>query len=276
MAKDPSFPWYASDWLGSNRRAMMTLEQQGAYMNLLCRQWTDKTCSLPDDDDALAQLSELGEGWFKGGCQVLRLCFPKHPHLEGRIASPKLLQLRLERDEWKRKSAQGGRTSGKTRRAKSRRAKTSGTRRVVEPPYEPNANQTRTKGEPNANTPSPSLLSSCSTNKNVSRARKFRYDEADMELARHVLAGCRQVVPTFREPSLEAWANDIRLMREQDGREHEEIQALFDWANRDDFWRANILSPRKLRKQWDSLQAQRTRGAKRDHHQAGGSSGRIR
>jgi hypothetical protein len=156
MAKDPAFPWYASDWLGSNRRAMMTLEQQAAYMNLLCRQWTDKTCSLPDDDEMLAHLSELNEGWLNGGCQVLRPCFPKHPTLEGRIANPKLVLVREEREEWRRKSQEGGRKSGAVRRAKSKPKRTSGKRRVVEPPHEPNANQTRTKGEPNTNSPSPS------------------------------------------------------------------------------------------------------------------------
>lgn len=141
MAKDPAFQWYASDWLGSNRRAMMTLEQQAAYMNLLCRQWTDKTCSLPDDDEALAQLSELGEGWFKGGGTTLRDCFPKHPTLEGRIANTKLLELRTERNAFLEKSAEGGRKSAAAKR--KRRGKGGST-------------TVGTKRQANGNSPSPS------------------------------------------------------------------------------------------------------------------------
>jgi uncharacterized protein YdaU (DUF1376 family) len=132
VGKNPSFPFFASDWLGSNNRAMMTLEQQGAYINLLCRQWADPTCSLPDDDQALAYLSELGEGWFTNGSALLRLCFPKHPHLEGRIANEKLLECRLFRDQWVEKSKKGGVKSGASRRLRK-------------------SNQTRTKREPNAN-----------------------------------------------------------------------------------------------------------------------------
>lgn len=105
-------------------------------------------------------------------------------------------------------------------------------------------------------------------------ARALRFDEIDMQLARHILAGCLTVVPTMKPPNLETWANDIRLIREQDGRESEEIRSLFDWANQDDFWRANILSPRKLRKQWDQLQAQQARGMKHGR-QDQRSSGRI-
>ena len=123
MANDPSFPFYASDWLGSNKRAVMSLEQQAAYLLLLCRQWSDPTCSLPDDDAILANLSELREGWLKGSCQIVRPCFPKHPHLEGRIANTKLLHIRAERDAWKQKCSEGGKKSGETRRHKSRAAK---------------------------------------------------------------------------------------------------------------------------------------------------------
>ena len=60
-----------------------------------------------------------------------------------------------------------------------------------------------------------------------------------------------------REPNWPEWCNVIRLMRIQDGRNHREICALFKWANTDDFWAANILSPSSLRKQWDKLNTKR-------------------
>ena len=156
MAGDPSFPLYASDWLGSNRRAMMSLDQQGGYMNLLCRQWSDPTCSLPDDDDALAKLSEMGEAWMKGSSYLVRACFPKHPELEGRIAHPKLLKIKAEREVWKAKCRRGGKKSGTVRRAKSKAATTSDETKNVKGSSTTLGSKQGSKREVNGNTPSPS------------------------------------------------------------------------------------------------------------------------
>lgn len=56
-----------------------------------------------------------------------------------------------------------------------------------------------------------------------------------------------------RPPNWTAWANEIRLMRSQDGLTHRQICELFSRANRDSFWCRNILSPAKLREKWDEL-----------------------
>ncbi|MEM8171510.1 helix-turn-helix domain-containing protein [Morganella morganii] len=56
-----------------------------------------------------------------------------------------------------------------------------------------------------------------------------------------------------KEPSWTQWANDVRLMRGQDGRTHRQICEMFGRVNRDSFWCRNILSPGKLREQWDKL-----------------------
>ncbi len=145
MAKDPSFPFYASDWLGSTVRALMTPAQRGAYIDLLAHQWGDETCSLEDDDMVLAALSDLNEGWLQGGSQLLRRCFPAHPTLEGRIANPRMLEIRAERDEWRAKSAAGGRKSQEAQRL---RRKKGGSTTL--------ATKGATKGQPKGNTPSPS------------------------------------------------------------------------------------------------------------------------
>lgn len=92
--------------------------------------------------------------------------------------------------------------------------------------------------------------------KNAS-CRALRFDESDLSTAEWMLTKIRELNPTHKKPDLERWANDLRLMRERDGRTDTEIRELFGWANRDDFWRANILSPSKLRKQWDQLAIKR-------------------
>ncbi len=56
-----------------------------------------------------------------------------------------------------------------------------------------------------------------------------------------------------RAPNFSRWANTIRLMREQDGREHRHIRRLYEWCRQHDFWAANIQSPDKLREKWSQL-----------------------
>lgn len=53
----------------------------------------------------------------------------------------------------------------------------------------------------------------------------------------------------------------MRLMLDRDGYSADQIRAAIDWAQNDDFWRANILSAHKLRAKYDQLrlQAQRSR-----------------
>ena len=88
-------------------------------------------------------------------------------------------------------------------------------------------------------------------NNNKTPAKKFT--DEDLLTADFVFKKIQQLNPGHEEPNFESWANDIRLMRERDGRSHEDIKSMFEWANNDDFWKTNILSPSKLRKQWDKL-----------------------
>lgn len=56
--------------------------------------------------------------------------------------------------------------------------------------------------------------------------------------------------------TVEKWADTIRLMIEKDGRAAERIRAVIKWSQADSFWQNNILSPDKLRKQFDRLEMQ--------------------
>jgi hypothetical protein len=93
-----------------------------------------------------------------------------------------------------------------------------------------------------------------------STKRKKAYTDSDRQTAVWMAETIRQSNPEGRKKSaaeLDTWANDIRLIRERDSKSDSEIRSLFEWANEDDFWSANILSPGKLRKQWDQLAAKR-------------------
>ena len=79
----------------------------------------------------------------------------------------------------------------------------------------------------------------------------------DHTIARLIFEGVRSAAPSAKEPHWPTWADTIRLMREQDKRTGEEIVAMFEWANQENFWRANILSPNTLRDKWTKLEAKR-------------------
>lgn len=88
---------------------------------------------------------------------------------------------------------------------------------------------------------------------------KFKFSPDDMTAAEWMRDRVLLINPSSKQPNLESWANDVRMLREIDGRTLKEIGELFDWANRNDFWCSNILSPKTLRKQWDKLTLQRSR-----------------
>ena len=69
----------------------------------------------------------------------------------------------------------------------------------------------------------------------------------------------KTIAPSARKPNFAGWANDIRLMRERDGRNHRDMCVLFRWACQDNFWSGNVLSPAKLRDKWTQLEINRNK-----------------
>lgn len=132
--KTPAFQFYPNDWLSSSAVALMTPEQEGAYIRLLCYDWASD--GIPDDDAVLAALSRLGEGWLKGGSTVVRKCFDPHPTRPGFLTNARLQIEREKQQAWREKSRIGG--------IKSAESRTKTGSRVVQPkvnrPVEPKAN----------------------------------------------------------------------------------------------------------------------------------------
>ena len=73
-----------------------------------------------------------------------------------------------------------------------------------------------------------------------------------------------------RKPSLARWANTIRLMREQEGREPQHIRVLWGWAiQHEKFWASHTQSPDKLRDNWAKIAMQRKSERRRAHSSSG-------
>lgn len=82
---------------------------------------------------------------------------------------------------------------------------------------------------------------------------KYKFDSYQMEFAVWMHNQLLIQNPNFKKPNLESWANTLRLMLEVDKRDPIKVGEVFQWANQDDFWSSNILSPVSLRKQFDKL-----------------------
>lgn len=69
-----SFQFCPVDYLSDSNVEAMTLEQQGAYIRLICHAWSSTTVGqLPNDDETLAQLSRLGEEkWAQSKSKILK------------------------------------------------------------------------------------------------------------------------------------------------------------------------------------------------------------
>lgn len=87
-------------------------------------------------------------------------------------------------------------------------------------------------------------------NKKTSR---HKYEPCDMENAELLFKLIRENNSEAKEPNLELWANEFRLMREKDNRSNDAIKYLINWTQSDSFWKTNILSAAKLRKQYEQL-----------------------
>lgn len=135
--KPPAFQFYAADWLSSPEIMLMTPAEEGAYIRLLAIAW-DKG-GLPDDDDQLAVLSRLSEGWFNGSSTKLRAQFVNRGN---KLINKKQEIIRKTQKEWSKKSRQGGLASAKARQQKALRDKNASTtlQPPLQPPLQPNGN----------------------------------------------------------------------------------------------------------------------------------------
>lgn len=87
--------------------------------------------------------------------------------------------------------------------------------------------------------------------------KTLRWESGDMEVADQIYNLLLVLNPKHKKPNMDSWANEVRLMREQDKHTHKDIMDLFRFANSDNFWKSNILSPKKLREKWDLLTIKR-------------------
>ncbi len=131
----PAFQFYAADYLADEKIALMTLEEEGAYMRAVAYCWREG--SIPTDEKLLSRLLKNAS---EEVVRVVKKCF-----VEAKNDGSRLIFLRheIEREKqrlWREKSADAGKASGKSRREKKIHAEPNANQRsvLVEPNHEPN------------------------------------------------------------------------------------------------------------------------------------------
>jgi uncharacterized protein YdaU (DUF1376 family) len=90
---------------------MMTLEEEGAYMRLLCYCWIQG--HLPADPEKLSRL--IGKGGTTTLATVVAAMFKKDPGNAERLIHDRLEEERVKQAEWAKKSSLGGKASAAAR-----------------------------------------------------------------------------------------------------------------------------------------------------------------
>lgn len=133
--KAPAFQFYPGDWLGSQRVTLMSLEEEGAYIRLLCYCWQHG--SIPREPEKIARL--IGKGASITLAQSVATMF--QPPLDNGSGVGDVLvhdRLKAQRDEydaWLEKSRRGGKAS-----AEARRRNREDTQAPLQAPFQANGN----------------------------------------------------------------------------------------------------------------------------------------
>lgn len=89
--------------------------------------------------------------------------------------------------------------------------------------------------------------------KTITKDTIFCLNSIEFQLSELLLNKILERRPTLKKPDLKKWALCIDKMIRLDRRPVEEIEKVIEWCQNDEFWKNNILSTDKLRKQYDQL-----------------------
>jgi uncharacterized protein YdaU (DUF1376 family) len=126
--KSPAFQFYPGDFLSDFNVAVLTTQEVGAYLLLMCFCWTEG--SLPDDLDELSSVAKMDiEAFSASWDKRLKRCFVQE---EGRWIHPRLNAERVKQQEFSRKMSEAAhrRYSGDVPRQRVGRKKAVHTQQV--------------------------------------------------------------------------------------------------------------------------------------------------
>ena len=101
------------------------------------------------------------------------------------------------------------------------------------------------------------------TTTNKKKEYIYSVDSPEYRLSKLLFTLMRENNPNCKEPNIQSWCKDMNKLIRIDKRESEDIATVIRWCQNDDFWKSNILSPNKLRKQYDQLKVKMPQATKK-------------
>lgn len=255
----PAFQFYPSDYLGSQRVQLLTLEEEGAYLRLLCHCWLHG--SIPADETLCLRL--LGKGGHNLDITTVLNMFIPGP--SGRLVHDRLEAERRKQVAWREKSAEGGKKGARLRWEKQARKREEPAKFAPQQASLPIDNQPESKGysqngnnhlmtlqssvfslQSSDNKPSPNLTGS---EEQRPPTEGSRFVDWFVKLLVETGAPDPKLTPSIRE----SWADCYDKLLRLDGRTKDEVKEVCRWARNDSFWRGNFMSPMKLRDKKDGV-----------------------
>jgi uncharacterized protein YdaU (DUF1376 family) len=128
----PAFQFYPNDFLSDRNVIVMSMQERGIYITLICHAWQSP---LPSDVAQLARICGTPLTSFRKLWPALAVCFRPHPENPAVLIHPRLERERAKQVEYRQKQSDRGKASGAARRK----------------PHEPDANAGSIPVEPNVN-----------------------------------------------------------------------------------------------------------------------------
>jgi len=107
----PAFQLYASDTIADKQYRLMSLEERGLLLSLLCECWVNR--SVPAEPDALGKWLGFQSGEVKAALTSRVASFFSTSN--GELINPKLERYRKELEERRKKMSIGGKKGAKTK-----------------------------------------------------------------------------------------------------------------------------------------------------------------
>ena len=101
--KAPAFQFYPKDWISDESVLLMSLEQEGAYIRLLCHAWLHG--SIPADVDQLARICRTSPARMRQVWCGVACCFSE---VDGRLVNARLERQRAKQEAFRAERAASG------------------------------------------------------------------------------------------------------------------------------------------------------------------------
>lgn len=92
-----------------------------------------------------------------------------------------------------------------------------------------------------------------SSKNNISKNNIFIENSNEMELSKLLFSLIQRNNPNHKNPNFQQWSKQFDYILRIDKRNIQEITRVIKWCQNDNFWKTNILSPKKLRDKYDML-----------------------